>query len=112
MRRDLLIAAVVSPDPVVYVDDRWLYDQEDDLPRSRNSTLPLSVRRCWFLAPTSQWSAAVMQLSSRSKQGNCWLLRESVPSHRPTSPQPYAPECIVTSVERPATYSLLTEVGL
>lgn len=30
--RDLLIASVLSPDPVVFIDDRWLYDQEDDLP--------------------------------------------------------------------------------
>jgi pyruvate/2-oxoglutarate/acetoin dehydrogenase E1 component len=29
--RDLLIASVLSPDPVLYIDDRWLYDQEDDL---------------------------------------------------------------------------------
>ncbi len=29
--RDLLIAAVLSGDPVLYIDDRWLYDQEDDL---------------------------------------------------------------------------------
>ena len=30
--RDLLIAAVLSPDPVLYIDDRWLYELEDDLP--------------------------------------------------------------------------------
>lgn len=30
--RDLLIASVLSPDPVMYIDDRWLYDQEDELP--------------------------------------------------------------------------------
>lgn len=30
--RDLLIASVLSPDPVMFIDDRWLYDQEDDLP--------------------------------------------------------------------------------
>jgi pyruvate dehydrogenase E1 component beta subunit len=30
--RDLLIASVLCKDPVVYIDDRWLYDQEDDLP--------------------------------------------------------------------------------
>lgn len=30
--RDLLIAAVLCPDPVVYIDDRWLYDLEADLP--------------------------------------------------------------------------------
>lgn len=30
--RDLLIASVLSRDPVMYIDDRWLYDLEDDLP--------------------------------------------------------------------------------
>ena len=30
--RDLLIASVLSSDPVIYIDDRWLYDQEDELP--------------------------------------------------------------------------------
>jgi len=29
--RDLLIASVLCPDPVIYIDDRWLYDQEDYL---------------------------------------------------------------------------------
>ena len=27
--RDLLIASVLSPDPVVFIDDRWLYAQEE-----------------------------------------------------------------------------------
>ena len=30
--RDLLIASVLCPDPVMYIDDRWLYDLEEDLP--------------------------------------------------------------------------------
>lgn len=30
--RDLLIAAVLCDDPVMYIDDRWLYDQVDNLP--------------------------------------------------------------------------------
>lgn len=30
--RDLLIAAVQCDDPVLYIDDRWLYEWEDDLP--------------------------------------------------------------------------------
>lgn len=30
--RDLLIASVICKDPVLYIDDRWLYDQEDELP--------------------------------------------------------------------------------
>ncbi len=30
--RDLLIASVLCPDPVLYIDDRWLYDLTDTLP--------------------------------------------------------------------------------
>lgn len=37
--RDLLIAAVLSPDPVIYIDDRWLYESEDDLPAIRELDL-------------------------------------------------------------------------
>jgi pyruvate/2-oxoglutarate/acetoin dehydrogenase E1 component len=29
--RDLLIASVLCDDPVMFIDDRWLYDQEDSL---------------------------------------------------------------------------------
>ena len=30
--RDLLVASVLCKDPVIYIDDRWLYEQEADLP--------------------------------------------------------------------------------
>lgn len=30
--RDLLISSVLCDDPVLYIDDRWLYDWENDLP--------------------------------------------------------------------------------
>ena len=30
--RDLLISSVLSKDPVIYIDDRWLYEQEANLP--------------------------------------------------------------------------------
>lgn len=30
--RDLLIASVICRDPVLYIDDRWLYEQEEVLP--------------------------------------------------------------------------------
>ena len=29
--RDILIASVLSKDPVIYIDDRWLYDQEEEV---------------------------------------------------------------------------------
>jgi len=37
--RDLLIAATLSDDPVLYIDDRWLYRQEAELPPPREMTL-------------------------------------------------------------------------
>jgi pyruvate dehydrogenase E1 component beta subunit len=30
--RELLIASVLCDDPVLYIDDRWLYDEEEDVP--------------------------------------------------------------------------------
>ena len=30
--RDLLVSSVLSNDPVIFIDDRWLYEQEDFLP--------------------------------------------------------------------------------
>mgnify|MGYP003382462473 CR=1 FL=1 len=44
--RDLLIASVLSPDPVVFIDDRWLYDQEDDLPPVVELDLALERPKC------------------------------------------------------------------
>ena len=37
--RDLLIASALSEDPVLYIDDRWLYSQEDYLPEVKNIEL-------------------------------------------------------------------------
>lgn len=37
--RDLLIASALSSDPVMYIDDRWLYDQEADLPEVQEMDL-------------------------------------------------------------------------
>lgn len=33
--RDLMIASVLCDDPVLYIDDRWLYEQEADLPPAK-----------------------------------------------------------------------------
>jgi pyruvate/2-oxoglutarate/acetoin dehydrogenase E1 component len=44
--RDLLIASVLCKDPVIYIDDRWLYDQEDDLPPIVERDLYLERPRC------------------------------------------------------------------
>jgi pyruvate/2-oxoglutarate/acetoin dehydrogenase E1 component len=44
--RDLLIASVLCDDPVVYIDDRWLYEQEEDLS-------PVSIRKLEQEGPRS-----------------------------------------------------------
>ncbi len=44
--RDLLIASVLCPDPVIFIDDRWLYDLEDDLPPVLERPLNLEGPRC------------------------------------------------------------------
>lgn len=37
--RDLMIASVLCPDPVLYVDDRWLYADEQNLPPIKELSL-------------------------------------------------------------------------
>jgi len=37
--RDLLVSSVLCDDPVLYIDDRWLYEQEDELPPITESPL-------------------------------------------------------------------------
>ncbi|WIV51416.1 transketolase C-terminal domain-containing protein [Marivivens sp. LCG002] len=37
--RDLLIAATLCPDPVLYIDDRWLYEQEAQMPPAKDIDL-------------------------------------------------------------------------
>lgn len=44
--RDLLIASVLCDDPVMYIDDRWLYDQEDDLPPVKELDLTSQGPKC------------------------------------------------------------------
>lgn len=44
--RDLLIASVLCPDPVIFIDDRWLYDLEDDLPPVIERSLALEGPLC------------------------------------------------------------------
>jgi pyruvate/2-oxoglutarate/acetoin dehydrogenase E1 component len=58
--RDMLIAAALSNDPVVYIDDRWLYDKTEILPPrktcryTRYKTADITCRqRCNFSSPAA-----------------------------------------------------------
>jgi len=44
--RDLLVASVLCPDPVVFIDDRWLYDLEDELPPIAERPLESEGPKC------------------------------------------------------------------
>lgn len=44
--RDLLIASVLCQDPVIYIDDRWLYEQEDELPPVKEIDLSMEKPHC------------------------------------------------------------------
>jgi pyruvate/2-oxoglutarate/acetoin dehydrogenase E1 component len=44
--RDLLIASVLCDDPVIYIDDRWLYSQTDDLGPVKELNLCEQGPRC------------------------------------------------------------------
>ena len=44
--RDLFISAVLCEDPVVYIDDRWLYDLEDNLPPIIEYDLAMQKPKC------------------------------------------------------------------
>jgi pyruvate dehydrogenase E1 component beta subunit len=44
--RDLLISAVLCPDPVIYIDDRWLYEQTDNLKPIKETPLKLITPKC------------------------------------------------------------------
>lgn len=44
--RDLLIASVLCRDPVIYIDDRWLYEIADDLPPVAELDLKTQGPKC------------------------------------------------------------------
>ena len=44
--RDLLISSVLCPDPVLYIDDRWLYEQKEEIEPIVEKPLHLIRPRC------------------------------------------------------------------
>lgn len=67
--RDLLIASVLCPDPVVYIDDRWLYDLTDELPPVREMNLtevaPKVVAEGWDITLTGAGHSVRLALQAR-----------------------------------------------
>ena len=61
--RDLLIASVLCCDPVVFIDDRWLYSQEADLPPVVE--IDLASQRPQILAAGSDLTIAAAGYSTK-----------------------------------------------
>jgi pyruvate dehydrogenase E1 component beta subunit len=99
--RDLLIAATLSPDPVLFFDDRWLYDLEDELPPIVELNLaeqrPKVLREGTDLTiVASGWAtrlalSAAAELATRGTSAEVIDLRVL---------NPFYPESVVRSVER------------
>lgn len=60
--RDLLIAATLSPDPVVYIDDRWLYEREADVMPARD--IDLNALRNEIIRPGKHITIAASSYST------------------------------------------------
>ncbi len=99
--RDLLVAAVLSPDPVIYIDDRWLYDQEEEL--APITVLDLSTEGPRCLAEGSDLTIAAagfsvrLAMQAREILQSCGVSAEVVDIR---VLNPFQPEVVVTSVSK------------
>lgn len=99
--RDLLVAAVCCPDPVVYIDDRWLYDTIDTLPPIVERDLALEGPR--VLSEGSDLSMVASGYSTHL----ALLASQELAQHGVTCDvidirvlNPFDPQVIVTSVTK------------
>lgn len=99
--RDLLIASVLCPDPVIFIDDRWLYDLEDELPpvveRSLASEGPKCLRTGEDLTiVASGYSTRLAMQVAEQLQQQC-VFAEVIDLR---ILNPFSPESIVASVSK------------
>ena len=99
--RDLLIASVLCPDPVLFIDDRWLYDLVDDLPPIAEIDLVSQQPKCLasgdYMTLVASGYSTRLALSARED-----LLEEglSVDVIDLRVLNPFRPQVIVDSVRR------------
>ena len=99
--RDLLIAATLSPDPVIFFDDRWLYELEDDLPPIVELDLaaerPKVLRSGTALTIVASGWATSLALNAAEALDKVGISAEVVDLR---ILNPFHPEAIISSVER------------
>jgi pyruvate dehydrogenase E1 component beta subunit len=97
--RDLLISSVLCTDPVIFIDDRWLYDLEDDLPPVIERSLASERPQC--LKTGVDLTIVASGYSTRLALDAVALLEQQGVSAEVIDLRilnPFSPESIVTSV--------------
>lgn len=99
--RDLLIAAVLCGDPVIYIDDRWLYELEDDLNPIIELDLATQGPRCLAAGSDITIVAAgystQLAIEAREALGRQGVSAEVIDIR---VLNPFQPKAIVESVEK------------
>lgn len=99
--RDLLIASVLSPSPVMFIDDRWLYDLEDDLPPVQELALedlgPASLRSGDDLTIVGSGYSTRLGLEAAERLAESGISAELIDLR---VLNPFDPSLIVESVKR------------
>jgi acetoin:2,6-dichlorophenolindophenol oxidoreductase subunit beta len=99
--RDLLVASALCPDPVIYIDDRWLYDLEDDLPPVRELDLaaqgPLRVADGDDITLVAASHSVRLALQARERLSDLGVSCDVIDLR---VINPLKPEAIVESVRR------------
>jgi len=99
--RDLLIAAVLSPDPVMYFDDRWLYDLTDELPaiveRDLRDEGPRVIKDGTDITLVGAGYSTELALQARAQLLNVGISSEVIDLR---VLNPYEPSVVVDSLRR------------
>lgn len=95
--RDLLIASVLSDDPVLYIDDRWLYDEEEA--EAEIDLTPLYL----------QGPKILKEGSDLTLVGVSYTTNLNLKAHEILTRQGYSVEVIDLRVINPLDYSVIIE---
>jgi pyruvate/2-oxoglutarate/acetoin dehydrogenase E1 component len=95
--RDLLIASVLSDDPVLYIDDRWLYDVEEE--EAQIDLTPLHL----------QGPRILKEGKDLTLVGVSYTTNLNLKAHEILTKQGYSVEVIDLRVINPLDYSVIIE---
>lgn len=99
--RDLMIASVLCPSPVMFIDDRWLYDQEDELPPVKEldlaATGPARLREGQDLTIVGSGYSTRLALDSAERLAESGISADVIDLR---VLNPFDPSLIIESVKR------------